>query len=187
MDNLTYYNQQLEKYKDGPQVVSWGSKESQELRFKILCDIGDLRDKTILDYGCGVGDLCQFLKKYKIREYVGYDINGKMIKRALEKYPDGIFRNYIAIETFDYVFASGTFNLKTTNWEKETYQTLGKIWGLCRLGVAVNFLSSLHQNKNKISYYADPSDILKFIGTLTKKFILRHDYKNNDFTVYLYK
>lgn len=184
---MDIYNQLLSEYKDGPKVVGWGSKESQELRFKILCEIGNLKDKTILDYGCGLGDLYQFLKKYQIREYVGYDINDKMVEKAIEKYPDGIFRSFLIAMVYDYVLVSGTFNLQVKNWQRETYKTLEEIWGICRWGMAVNFLSSFGKYKDKKCYYADPIEILKFISTLTTKFVIRQDYKENDFCIYAYK
>ena len=85
MDVISYYNQLLEKNKDGPQSVGWGSKKSQNIRFKVLAEIGNLKNKKILDYGCGLGDFYKFLQKYKIGDYVGYDINGKMVKRAMKK------------------------------------------------------------------------------------------------------
>lgn len=187
MDTIKFYNQLLSKNKDNSKSLGWGSKESQELRFKILCEIENLKDKTILDYGCGVGDLYQFLKKYKIREYIGYDINQNMVSMAMKKYPDGIFRNYLEAEIYDYVLASGIFNLKTENWCKETYGILRKMWGMCRRGMAVNFLSSFSKYKDKKCFYTEPSEILRFVGILTPKFILRQDYKENDFTIYAYK
>jgi len=187
VDIISYYNKLLKKNKNSPQSVGWGSKKSQNIRFKILAEIGDLKGKKILDYGCGTGELCQFLKKYKIGEYVGYDINNEMIDVALKKYPKEIFRSYLNLMLYDYIFISGTFNLKTKNWEKETYKILRKLWGICRKGIAVNFLTSFSSYKDKKCYYADPIEILKFVRTLTNKFVLRHDYKENDFTIYLYK
>ena len=186
MDTLKFFSEKLKKYKDGPMAVSWGSKESQELRFKILCEIGCLKNKTILDYGCGLGDLFKFLQPYKIRGYVGYDINQDMIDGALKKYPNGIFRSYLIARKFDYVISSGIFNLQEKNWEKITYQTINEMFLISKFGVAVNFLSSLAKKKNNLSYYANPLSILRFISTITDKFVLRHDYKSNDFTIYLY-
>jgi len=187
VDVITYYNKKLEKYKNSPKAVGWGNKKSQEIRFKILTEIGNLKNKIILDYGCGTGDLYQFLKKYEIREYVGYDINHKMIERAIQKYPDGIFRNYLEIERYDYILISGTFNLKRKNWMKKTFDRLSTLWQVCRKGMAVNFPTSFSPKKDKNCYYANPIEILKFVTTLTKKFVLRHEYKENDFCLYLLK
>ena len=92
-------------------------------------------------------------------------------------------------ENFDFVLASGIFNIKIPNWEKFTYATLKKMYVLSKIGVGVNFLNLLTPLKKDIkSCYADPSKILKFISTqFTSNLILKQDYKPNDFTIFFYK
>jgi len=184
---MDIYNQLLKKYRNGPKAVGWGSKESQELRFKVLCDIDDLSGKTILDYGCGLGDLFSYLCNSAILMYVGYDRNEKMIAKALKSYPYGVFRDYIEAEKYDYVFASGTFNLEEKEWTRKTYKELDNMWQMCKKGVSVNFLSVFAEKKDKKCHYVNPTEMIKFARKLTNWFTIRHDYKENDFTLYMYK
>jgi len=178
-------------------ILGYGSPRSQGIRFKILSEIGDLYKKKILDVGCGIGDLGFFLyNHFNIDLYHGIDINEKMILLGREKYPsfNFIIGDILEIElennSFDYVFESGIFNINIPNWESYTFRTVSKMFDICRLGIGINFLSNLCYRKNpdEKSHYVNPIDIIKFIhSNIKSRFILRHDYKDNDFTVYLYK
>lgn len=194
---LDHFNKTIKKHEKGAKAVSWGSKDSQFIRFKILSEIGDLNNKTILDVGCGLGDFYGFLtkdKNLKLKGYLGIDITRSMIAKARKKYPKAKFEirdllEELPEEPFDYVFESGIFNLKSPNWEKFTYAMLKKMYKISKIGVGVNFLSTWTPFKrDNTSAYADPCKILKFIHShLTSRVILRQDYRPNDFTIFLYK
>lgn len=193
---LNHFNKKIEEHKKGAKALSWQSKDSQQVRFQVLSEIGDLKGKTILDVGCGFGDFHGFLvnkKKIKVKKYLGIDLNPLMILRAKREYPSSRFEERDILKNriqgrFDYVVASGLFFLKTPHWEELTYEILSKMFKISKMGVGANFLSLFSQGKkDENSYYADPSKILKFICTyLTSKVILRQDYRPNDFTVFFY-
>jgi len=194
--NIVHFNKKIKQYKRGAKAVSYGSEGSQKIRFEVLSEIGNLNGKTILDVGCGLGDFYGFLKNKGIepKKYVGIDINPLMISKAKKNYPDAKFfvgdlLKIIPEGRFDYVFQSGIFNLVFQKWQKITYKILTQMYNLSKIGVGSNFLSTLTPfKKDKNSYYADPNKIINFIYThLSKNFVLRHNYKPNDFTVYIYK
>ena len=56
--NKRIYDDKISKIKK----IGWGSKSSQNLRFKILSNKFNLNNKSILDLGCGYGDFYSFLK-----------------------------------------------------------------------------------------------------------------------------
>ncbi len=186
MNVPTFYKDRLKQYGDSTLALGWGNKKSQEVRFKVLSEIGEVDGKSILDVGCGTGDLYNYLKDRRIK-YTGTDITPEFINIAKEKYHFARFLDRIPDEIFDYVFESGIFNLPDENWDEMMVDTLMDMWEHCRLGMAVNFLSSYAINKTAGIKYTDPLEILKFIPLLTPKFILRHDYKENDFTIYCYR
>lgn len=181
---------------DDPHALAWGSRESQEARFAVLAAVGPLAGASILDVGCGVGDLYGYLVRRQLQpaEYLGIDISDSMIEAARQKYPDAGFRTCdsltepLAEDAYDYVVESGIFNIEIPNWQGVTYGVLSAMYRACRRGVAANFLSGLSGNTNHESHYVHPADLLRHVtATLTTRMALRHDYRTNDFTVYLYK
>ena len=51
------YNDRYNEFGNDVRTVGWGSQQDQILRFEVLFRGFDPRGKTILDIGCGLGDL----------------------------------------------------------------------------------------------------------------------------------
>ena len=69
----------MEKAKDfnipDYQVLDWESQEAQETRFKAFLDHFDIRKSVLLDVGCGLGNLAEYIDKQNITlYYIGVDI-----------------------------------------------------------------------------------------------------------------
>lgn len=175
---MNYYEAKLREHGNSVQALGWGSAESQLLRFKVLSEIADLRDQVVLDYGCGFGDLYDFLDDI---HYAGYDNNPAMLAAARARYPTALFLDRPM--NADYVLASGTFNLPTTNLQSE----LLRMWSLCRKGIAVNFTNAMAEHHTPGIVYRDPFETARYCSALTKKLTLRTDYKENDFCIYAYR
>ena len=75
-DIVTHYQKLYKKYGLNPASLGW-LKGKQEIRFKILTEIGNLENSSILDIGCGFGDLVAYLESEKIKaEYMGIHVMG---------------------------------------------------------------------------------------------------------------
>src|SRR6185437_14836636 len=62
-----------------------------------------LRDKRVLDLGCGFGWHCRYARKEGARSVVGVDLSEKMLARAREATSDsGIEYRRVAIEDIDF-------------------------------------------------------------------------------------
>ena len=85
---VNYYTNKLKKYGISHQTVGWGSQESQQLRFEVLLRNLRLENKTILDLGCGLGDLAAFIKKRNINNfrYIGIELVPDFIKISQERF-----------------------------------------------------------------------------------------------------
>jgi ubiquinone/menaquinone biosynthesis C-methylase UbiE len=190
-----YYASLLMKYGISEHAVDWGSKESQELRFKILAEIGELSGTKILDVGCGLADFYSWLAEHGISvEYNGIDITAAMIKNAASRYPElslsvGNLLNDFKINEneYDYVFASGIFYRRFEAPYRFFEDMISQMYRLCTKGVAFNSLSMWSAKKTAKEFYADPIKIITLCNKITHKIIFNHNYLPNDFTIYLYK
>lgn len=192
---INYHTKLLREYGNGDARVVWNSRFSQEQRFEILMYVGDLNDATILDVGCGLGDFSNYLANRGVRfaEYQGIDINSDILSAAREKYPDVDFELRDILEEpyppghFDFVFESGIFNLKTPDTVERAMATMDRMFEAASQGVAMNFVSKLSGNSNPDVHYWMPSDVVGHVESYGCPFTLRHDYRSNDFTVFIYK
>ena len=194
--NLNHFSAKIAEHGQDVKALSWGSIYSQQIRFRILSEIGDLNNRSLLDLGCGFGDFYLFLKEQNThpRKYVGIDINPQMIAVARLRAPEVTFEIKDILgdemnEKYDYVIASGIFGLETPNWQAVTENIISKMYQLSEIGIGVNFLSFFTTGKKFSNmHYAHPTDIIEFVcKNLSNKIILRHDYRPNDFTLYIYK
>lgn len=172
------------------------SPQSQRQRFEILSDIGDLKDKNVLDVGCGFGDFYAYLMaNFQIHDYVGIDISASMVKIAREKNPGisfyhGDILDFESEISIDYSLMSCVFFLHDSNWENRFIAICRKLFEFSKIGIGINLLSIFSPNYGVIkeNHYAKPWEILKLVmDKLCRKAVLRHDYRINDFTVYMYK
>lgn len=76
---IEIYNETLEIYGYDQRALR-EFKGRQPLRYEVLSEIGDLNNCSILDVGCGFGDIYAFLIKKGLNiKYTGYDINPNFI------------------------------------------------------------------------------------------------------------
>lgn len=187
------FEERFSQFGYSPKAMGWRDKKQQELRFKILVQIGGLNGSSILDVGCGFGDLYGYLRKKNLRvKYTGVDISPKLIEKAKQLYPGANFKVKDIIsdsyhKRFDYIFASGMFNWRIGNNKRYTKDMVSKMFSLCRKGVAVNMMTTYVDYKDDYLYYYDPKEILDYCKSLSRFVAIRHDYPLYEFTVYILK
>lgn len=185
-----HYVSLLAQYGGGFRSVDWGSKDGQNKRFEVLLGAVDFRHAIILDVGCGVGDLVNYLKENKFEgKYLGVDIVPEMIEKACSLYSGWDFRlvdsfSDLGDYTPDLVVASGLFTFSDPDQFKKT---INQLFQITNFALAFNSLSSWGNAKNENEYNADPVMALDYCRRLSTRAVLRHDYLPHDFTVYLFK
>lgn len=208
---IEYFESLLTQHGANHLALDWNSVESQHLRYKVLKEILVYGKKasgiSVLDVGCGLGDLYGFFKlegmvhRHRIT-YTGYDISSKLLEAARKKYPEAKFEHKDILEErylpkFDYIFCSGVFNIRTVDEDDHldfVREMLNRMYDLANCGLAVNFLSEGElpiSNYDELNsgryYYFEPEKIMHFCRFICSRFILRHDYHPGDFTVFLLK
>jgi 2-polyprenyl-3-methyl-5-hydroxy-6-metoxy-1,4-benzoquinol methylase len=187
-----YYQNLFDEFGLSPRSVGWGSKEGkQTARFQALCNIDNLSNSSILDIGCGFGDLYGFLKYRKFQtDYYGIDINENIISMGKKIYPrahlecrDFEIKKFNT--KFDWVLSSGITSHGSTY--SHLTSIMKEMFKICKKGFAMNFVSDNVDYKNNNLFYSSPEKIISIVKSLSDRFTLRHDYMPYEFTVYVYK
>lgn len=197
-DKIFCIQRYTERYKNhgyDPQSLGWGKNGKQEIRFNILSEIGINKKSSVLDIGCGFGDLRRYLLQLGwAGKYVGLDLVDSFLFEAKLQQKDIDVRNIDILnddfsKQFDYVVASGIFNAKMKAQANYDYirEMLKKMHSLAYQGVAVDFLSKYVDFEQELNFHSDPSVIIEIAESISKRMIIRHDYMPYEFTLYLFK
>lgn len=197
---LQFYREQLSTHESGYKATGWGNPIIQHHNFLLASEIEGLQPgMRVLDVGCGLGDFYQFLKNQDIDvNYTGVDICPEMISRAQILHPDATFFEHDVVQSpleseFDYVFCSGTLNLRVDNHEDWLKGMITALYDHCSRGVAFNLLSLPHaQDREDFQhagdfYFADPAKIFTHCQTLSRRVTLNHSDNIETFNVYIYR
>lgn len=189
------YNSRLRKHGYSINALASGSEERRNLRYQILCEVGINDGDSILDLGCGFGDLNKYLNTNNIKvRYIGIDINEQIIKLGKENTPEVDLRVSDIMadplpDNIDFILSTSSFNNKL--FEDDNYvfveQLLEKCQSIARKGVAIDFLSSYVDFKvDDDVFYYEPEKILTIAKKITKRVCIRHDYELFEFCLYMY-
>lgn len=178
--------------KESNRALGWREPDSQLIRFKELVDLADLNNCTVLDAGCGHGDLSIYLQRiYPAMKYVGIEQIPELLEVAAERFKgrDNVIfqradfmRN--ELPPADYVIACGSLNYY--NHDREfIFKAIKKLFDNSKYGLAFNLLSRVRGLGLLVAY--NPQRIFNYCKTLSPKVVLKDDYSDEDFTIYMYK
>ena len=196
-DTIKRYDERFKKYGYSPTTLGW-TKGKQNIRFDILSSFFDIQGKTILDIGCGFGDLNIYLSNVHGLNfrYIGVDIAQDLIQEAEiinnnmnAKFMVGDFLKFEDIQDVDICISSGIFNHKFRKMDNYAFirAIILKAFKISVEGVAFNFLSSKVDFRLAHTFHSEPEKILSYAYELTRNVILRNDYMPFEFSICLYK
>jgi SAM-dependent methyltransferase len=197
-DKSEIINRYTERYKEfgyNPKSLGW-DKGKQEIRFDILTSNYDFSEKTVLDLGCGFGDLSEYIgRRFNNANYIGIDIVPVLIEEANERFGNSTRKfllhdvmGYNPEEKIDYVIASGIFNNKLhSNNYTFIEKSINKYFRLVIEGLALNFLSDKVDYKKEMNFYANPGKVLSIAYKYSRNIIIRNDYMPFEFSLFIFK
>ena len=171
--------------------VGYEDKLQQVLYLEILTAIEIPSTATVLDVGCGYGDLYAYLlaRGYK-GHYVGIDLMPHFIEQARGRFPEARFvlGDMISaeLEPCDYALASGPFDYHTPNIEMRWQQTIHRMFELARCGIAWNGLTAIPPGRTDLWSQPLPR-VLGLCADLSPYYSIRCDYDPLHFTACVYK
>lgn len=190
----SYYIDKITKENPSYKIHGWESQDAQNIRFNVLYNAVKLKGLSLLDVGCGVGSLLDYLNTKRVKvSYVGIDILKEMVLLAKERHSDSLFLhqniftdNPFPNGSFDVVFASGIFNLDLGNNEKFMQEAISLFGKLASKYIVFNCLSTSSQDKEAGYAYTDKESIpyiLKKSGIRMASYKIIDDYLQNDMSV----
>jgi SAM-dependent methyltransferase len=189
------YTERLARFGHDPRTLGW-DKGKQRERFEALTRLVPLEKLgSVLDVGCGFGDLLLYLKEKGFAgAYTGIDFVPELIEVGRKAYPDARlevadFSTFEPDESFDLVLASGIFNARLSDEDQRAYieSTLKKMWKHARVAASADFLSGYVDFRREDLNYTSPEAVFAYAKILTRRVALLHDYMPFEFALYLFK
>ncbi len=176
---------------DSSLALGWRNMSDQQVRFEALAEIADLNGKTVLDAGCGYGDLFPYLTSHNdLAHYYGVEQIPEILDIAIGRYghlsnTTFISRNFLrgGLPSADYILSSGSLNYGSSD-PGFIFNAITALFDHAVSGLGFNLLLSIPDNGLLVAY--DPELILAHCRSLTSKVVLKADYAAEDFTLFLY-
>jgi SAM-dependent methyltransferase len=169
------------------------NRRTQRTRFEAFVLYHDLAGKSLLDLGCGAGDLYAHLQTRGICcDYTGFDISPEMVRRCRERFPEVRFESGNILEwnpnrQFDYTVAIGIHAIKIDGGRQLLERITRRQFELCREATHVSSLTDRYLGFAPHIQAWHAEEILTMALNITPYVILRHDYLPNDFSITLYR
>ncbi len=188
-----FHKELLKEYgTEGSGALGWVSDAAQQARFKVFVDLADLNNHSVMDVGCGFGDLRNFLSQYYPHlHYFGVEQIPAFVEVAAKRHlnlPETVFFQGDFVQAdlpvTDYIIACGSLNYRN-NDPNFIYTIITKLFHHCRNGFAFNLLNRTEPPDSLLAAYS-PALITDHCKTLTDKIVVKDDYWVDDFTVMLY-
>ncbi|CAM3904130.1 class I SAM-dependent methyltransferase [Vibrio aquimaris] len=197
LDRLNVYlfhrNKSLNGRSLNYKMQGWSSEKEQIIRFKAIANSADFSNKRVLDLGCGLGELYDYLSQDKhLAFYLGIDQHWPFLKRAKKRIGSVQCRFRLAdisrtpLPELDIIIASGSLNYQSRQTDY-LERMITRMYAAAKEVVIFNLLNKDVFLKPTLLKAYDKNDVLSFCHTLTPKVRVIDDYSTGDFTIVLEK
>jgi SAM-dependent methyltransferase len=188
-----HYRRLIQPGRENFEILDWAAESTQKLRFAVLAGQVDLHRRRLLDVGCGLGDLLEFLADDLDLDYTGLDITPELLDLARRNHPAARFVQGdlfgedppLTGEHFDVVFCSGTLNLNLGNNMAFLGRAFDRMLGVTAPAgqTVVNLLNDRLDNTDDRYFHYNLPAVLEIVQPMCSDVRVIDDYLPNDFTL----
>lgn len=195
--------QMLQRLFSDPTIIGYSDRNEQAIVYANVLPKEYTANDTILDVGCGIGDLYAYIEEVQQisnPKYTGVDYNPNMIMLAKKKFID-ISNKFYHVDLLDipqdggwkhdWVVAVCAFNIAIQD-DMDTYikTAIDTMYKLANKGVSFNCLSKLNGQADDYegAFIAhNPEKLFKHVLDTYGKVTINHSYMDSDYTITIYK
>ena len=170
-----FYKKKFLSYGANIRGVGWFNSSKAKKRYKNLLRIIDKKNQSkfsLLDVGCGYGELLKHCNLKKLKAYQGIDIVHEMITHANKKNKNrkvkfNVRNLFEEKNKYDYVICNGIFTLKSTISNKKMLtfvkRCINQFYKISLKGFAFNVMDEKVDFKSKDLFYINSNKLLPFL------------------------
>jgi len=187
IENEKFYTAAIKKHGISPKGVHWNSQHSQLRRFEVLLSYIEEDDFSLVDAGCGFGDLYFYLqdRQMQMRSYTGLDLCESMVEIAKERTGEKILQCDICRDILpqaEYYLCSGAMNILS---RFDTYLFIRNCYEACTKGFVFNLL--MGEDDSLVYNHFFPEELQNLFDKLGAEVSVSRGYLAHDFTVFMKK
>ncbi|MDF2155331.1 class I SAM-dependent methyltransferase [Vibrio sp. CAU 1672] len=175
-------------------VLGWQDEHSQVTRFEALSRACHFDGRSVLDLGCGFGDLLAFIEAGSMRpaEYVGIDQQRSFIREARRRQfvtPARFIRgdfSRMPLPQSDYVVVSGSLNYQSSQAD-HTAEMIKKMYQASNRACVFNLLDQAKLPNMQLLESHNKQGVLRYCRYLCPQSELIEGYSEHDFTIAMIK
>ncbi len=180
--------------KHGPTSNSLGWRpSSQAVRFEeVLAAFGDQPPESLLDIGCGFGDLLTFLRNAGWSgAYLGIDLTPEFIEIARERHKldpntsfmiGNVLTQELPVKTFDWCVSIGLCNYQRGGRAMDFIEALtARCVSIACRTVLIDFLSTTSDRRHDELFFSNPADVIAIALRHSRRIVLNHSYMPFEF------
>jgi len=195
------YQDRYKAHGDSCLAVGWPKERDARVRHRVMSELfrPGVGVPAVLDFGCGLSHFYEFLKERKVKvRYFGIDVVQEFLVASKKKHPENSYfyldvtrDGASELPEVDFAVANGVFTEKLTLTQDEMCDymrtALTAIWEKVKVGLAFNVMTTLVDWTRPDLFHVPFDEAAAFARTLSRHFVMRHDYGLYEYTVYVYR
>ncbi len=188
---MHFHRHRIAEYgRDDVMALGWRNADSQRKRFEVIAALADFNRATVLDVGCGRGDLKAFLdERFADVAYMGIDQMPEFIADANARYanstPSRFYEGDFTTAAFprvDYVVACGALGYRTQD-NDFLFDMICRFYASSEKAAIFNVLDARTFPDHPLLLGRDCEQVVAYCRTLSPLVEVVRGYLEDDMTV----